>query len=168
MFGAKGQTGALMIGMMRNVTEHREIPLANGTTVRLELAPVGDASLEEAYGGVGGVTPVGRGARAAATLANASLSVILQGLGQVLEDVHDAVRSTPHPPQEFTVQFGVQVGQDLKLGIVGANGNANLTLSATWRPSERPEPTVPSQTPQTPQTPRTSEPPQPSRPGPSA
>ncbi|SEC79523.1 hypothetical protein SAMN04490356_5555 [Streptomyces melanosporofaciens] len=148
-----------MIGMMRNVTEHREIPLANGTTVRLELAPVGDASLEDAYGGVGGVTPVGRGAQAAAALANAGLSVILQGLGQVLEEVHDAVRTTPHPPQEFTVQFGVQIGQDLKLGIVGANGNANLTLSATWRPSEQPEPTVPPQMPQ---------PPQPSRPGSSA
>lgn len=148
-----------MIGMMRKVTEHREIPLANGTTVRLELAPVGDASLEDAYGGVGGVTPVARGAQAATALANASLGVILQGLGSVLEDVHDAVRSTAHPPQEFTVQFGVQVGQDLKLGIVGANGNANLTLSATWRPSEQPEPTVPPQMPQ---------PPQPSRPGPSA
>ncbi len=136
-----------MIGMMRNVTEHREIPLADGTTVRLELAPVGDASPEEAYGGVGGVggvTPVGRGARAAATLANAGLGVILQGLGPVLQDVHDAVSSAPRPPQEFTVQFGVQVGQDLKLGIVGANGNANLTISATWRPSERSEPTVPA------------------------
>ncbi|MBL1115208.1 hypothetical protein JK364_22825 [Streptomyces sp. 110] len=133
-----------MIGMMRNVTEHREIPLADGTTVRLELAPVGDASPEDAYGGVGGVTPVGRGPRAAAaTLANAGLGIILQGLGPVLQDVHDAVSSAPHPPQEFTVEFGVQVGQDLKLGIVGANGNANLTISATWRPSERPEPTAP-------------------------
>ncbi|GAA1109350.1 MULTISPECIES: CU044_2847 family protein [Streptomyces violaceusniger group] len=127
------------------MTEHREIPLADGTTVRLELAPVGDAP-EDAYGGVGGVggvTPVGRPAQAVATLANAGLGVILQGLGPVLQDVHDAVSSAPHPPQEFTVQFGVQVGQDLKLGIVGANGNANLTISATWRPSERPEPTVP-------------------------
>ncbi|ATL86313.1 hypothetical protein HUF15_42970 [Streptomyces samsunensis] len=133
-----------MIGMMRNVTEHREIPLANGTTVRLELAPVGEPSPEDAYGGVGGVTPVGRGARAAATLANAGLGVILEGLGSVLQEVHDAVRSTPHPPEEFTVQFGVQVGQDLKLGIVGANGNANLTISATWRPSEESGPTVPT------------------------
>ncbi|WP_413103794.1 CU044_2847 family protein [Streptomyces sp. Inha503] len=148
---------------MRNVTEHREIPLADGTTVRLELAPVGDASPEDEYGGVGGVggvTPVGRGARAAATLANAGLGVILRGLGPVLQDVHDAVSSAPHPPQEFTVQFGVQVGQDLKLGIVGANGNANLTISATWRPSEpsgRSEPSEPS----VPAVP-------PSRPGPAA
>ncbi len=149
-----------MIGMMRNVTEHREIPLADGTTVRLELAPVGDASPEDAYGGVGGVTPVGRGARAAATLANAGLGVILQGLGPVLQDVHDAVSSAPHPPQEFTVQFGVQVGQDLKLGIVGANGNANLTISATWRPSERSERSEPS-VPAVPAVP-------PSRPGPAA
>ncbi|MFI0774679.1 CU044_2847 family protein [Streptomyces sp. NPDC021212] len=122
------------------MTEHREIPLADGTSVRLELAPVGDAPLTDAYGdvgGVGGVTPVGRGTRAAAALADAGLGVVLQGLGSVLQDVHDAVRSAPRPPQEFTVQFGVQVGQDLKLGIVGANGNASLTISATWRPEEQ-------------------------------
>ncbi|WP_421108731.1 CU044_2847 family protein [Streptomyces sp. NEAU-S77] len=144
------------------MTEHREIPLADGTSVRLELAPVGDASIADAYGGVGGVTPVGRGTRAAAALADAGLGVVLQGLGSVLQDVHDAVRSAPHPPQEFTVQFGVQVGQDLKLGIVGANGNASLTISATWRPDQTPpdqrppdqpppgEPTPPQQPPQQP------------------
>ncbi|EFL22365.1 conserved hypothetical protein [Streptomyces himastatinicus ATCC 53653] len=123
------------------MTEHREIPLADGTSVRLELAPVGDASLADAYGGVGGVggvTPVGRGTRAAAAVADAGLGVVLQGLGSVLQDVHDAVRSAPHPPQEFTVEFGVQVGQDLKLGIVGANGSASLTISATWRPDQTP------------------------------
>ncbi|MFF7652908.1 CU044_2847 family protein [Streptomyces sp. NPDC007983] len=122
------------------MTEHREIPLADGTSVRLELAPVGDASPADAYGGVGGVggvTPVGRATRAAAALADAGLGVVLQGLGSVLQDVHDAVRSAPQPPQEFTVQFGVQVGQDLKLGIVGANGNASLTISATWRPEDQ-------------------------------
>ncbi|MEU1803039.1 CU044_2847 family protein [Streptomyces sp. NPDC019937] len=118
------------------MTEHREIPLADGTSVRLELAPVGDAPAD-AYGGVGGVTPVGRATRAAAALADAGLGVVLQGLGAVLQDVHDAVRSAPQPPQEFTVQFGVQVGQDLKLGIVGANGNASLTISATWRPEDQ-------------------------------
>jgi len=126
---------------------------------------VGDASLADAYGGVGGVggvTPVGRGTRAAAALADAGLGVVLQGLGSVLQDVHDAVRSAPHPPQEFTVEFGVQVGQDLKLGIVGANGNASLTISATWRPDQTPpdqrppdqpppgEPTPPQQPPQQP------------------
>ncbi|MFD7506400.1 CU044_2847 family protein [Streptomyces sp. NPDC059850] len=132
------------------MTEHREIPLADGTSVRLEIAPVGDAVLADAHGsvggvgGVGGVTPVGRGTRAAAALADAGLGVVLRGLGSVLQDVHDAVRSAPQPPQEFTVQFGVQVGQDLKLGIVGTNGHASLTISATWRleeqgpPDERP------------------------------
>lgn len=125
---------------------------------------MGDAVLADAHGsvgGVGGVTPVGRGTRAAAALADAGLGVVLQGLGSVLQDVHDAVRSAPQPPQEFTVQFGVQVGQDLKLGIVGVNGNASLTISATWRPEEqRPpdqpppgEPTPPQQPPQQPPSP---------------
>lgn len=112
-----------------------------------------DVPLADGYGGVsgvggvGGVTPVGRGTRAAAALADAGLGVVLQGLGSVLQDVHDAVCSAPRPPQEFTVQFGVQVGQDLKLGIVGANGNASLTVSATWRPQEQPERTTPQQPP---------------------
>jgi len=28
----------------------------------------------------------------------------------------------------------VQVGQDLKLGIVGGSGQARLTVTATWKP----------------------------------
>jgi hypothetical protein len=158
------------------VTEHREIPLADGTSVRLELAPVGDAALTDPYGGagrvggvggVGGVTPVGRGTRAAAALADAGLGVVLQGLGSVLQDVHDAVRSAPQPPQEFTVQFGVQVGQDLKLGIVGANGNASLTISATWRPQEQAPPgQTPPQQPPPEQTPPQQPPRQPPLPDP--
>jgi hypothetical protein len=32
------------------------------------------------------------------------------------------------------------VGQDLKLGIVGANGQASLTVSATWQLSAETEP----------------------------
>lgn len=128
---------------------------------------MGDASLTDTYGGVGGVTPVGRGTRAAAALADAGLGVVLQGLGSVLQDVHDAVRSAPHPPQEFTVQFGVQVGQDLKLGIVGANGNASLTISATWRPDQTPpDQRPPDQPPPGGPTPPQQPPQQPPLPGP--
>ncbi len=38
-----------------------------------------------------------------------------------------------NPPQELSVEFGVQIGQDLKLGIVDANGQASLTITATWK-----------------------------------
>ncbi|MDW6059016.1 CU044_2847 family protein [Streptomyces sp. FXJ1.4098] len=85
---------------------------------------------------MGGVTPVGRGSRAAAALATDALRTVLRPLGPLLQEVHDAVRAAPNPPHEINVQFGVQVGQDLKLGIVGANGQASLTVSATWQLSE--------------------------------
>ncbi|WP_342673152.1 CU044_2847 family protein [Streptomyces sparsogenes] len=137
---------------MGGVTDYAEILLADDTSVRLELAPVRGAARggpggegggprpprPEGAGGVGGVTPVGRGSRAAATLATNALRTVLRPLGPVLQEVHDAVRSAPNPPDEINVQFGVQVGQDLKLGIVGANGHASLTVSATWKLSEEP------------------------------
>ncbi|MEU9797222.1 CU044_2847 family protein [Streptomyces sparsogenes] len=145
---------------MGGVTDYAEILLADDTSVRLELAPVRGAARggpggegggprpprPEGTGGVGGVTPVGRGSRAAATLATDALRTVLRPLGPVLQEVHDAVRSAPNPPDEINVQFGVQVGQDLKLGIVGANGHASLTVSATWKLSEGPGQAGPGQT----------------------
>jgi hypothetical protein len=56
----------------------------------------------------------------------------LRPLGPLLEEVHTAVTATAHPPQHLTVEFGIQIGQDLKLGVVGANGQATMTVSATW------------------------------------
>jgi hypothetical protein len=41
----------------------------------------------------------------------------------------------PDPSTEVSVSFGVQVGQDLKLGIVGSKGQAHLTVTACWRPA---------------------------------
>ncbi|WP_425444821.1 CU044_2847 family protein [Streptomyces milbemycinicus] len=69
----------------------------------------------------------------AAALATDALRTVLRPLGPLLQEVHDAVCAAPNPPHEINVQFGVQVGQDLKLGIVGANGQASLTVSATWQ-----------------------------------
>ncbi|MGY0057348.1 CU044_2847 family protein [Streptomyces sp. LZ34] len=127
------------------MTDYAEILLADDTSVRLELAPVGVAPSSEAggppggIGGVGGVTAVGRRSRAAAALAQEGLRAVLRPLGPLLQEVHDAVRAVPNPPHEINVQFGVQVGQDYKLGIVGANGQASLTVSATWQLSAEAE-----------------------------
>ncbi|MFD9793526.1 CU044_2847 family protein [Streptomyces sp. NPDC059070] len=118
-----------------------EFALADGARVRVELAPVGEpepaAEAEGAVapdlpGGVGGVTPVGRGARVSA-LATDALRAVLSPLGPVLQQVHDSVRTIPDPPDSLSVAFGLQIGQDLKLGIVGANGQASMTVSATWQ-----------------------------------
>ncbi|QLJ02875.1 hypothetical protein HZZ00_18900 [Streptomyces sp. NEAU-sy36] len=117
------------------MTQFAEIQLADDTCVRLELAPMGAAHNRTGGGlpgGVDGVTPVGRSGRAAA-LATDTLRDVLRPLGPLLQEVHDAVGTARNRPQEITVQFGVQVGQDLKLGIVGAGAQANLSVSATWR-----------------------------------
>ncbi|MGP9017488.1 CU044_2847 family protein [Streptomyces sp. BR1] len=112
-----------------------EFTLADGSRVRVELAPVGGPEAEtetELPSGVGGVVPVGLGARVS-SLATDALHAVLRPLGPVLQQVHDSVRNVPDPPDSITVDFGVQIGQDLTLGIVGANGQSSLTVSATWQ-----------------------------------
>ncbi|MFH8627496.1 CU044_2847 family protein [Streptomyces vietnamensis] len=123
--------------------EHLELDLS-GATLRVELADVGEAApalvpapadapeAADLPEGFGTATPVARGGRAAA-LAQDVLHATLRPLGPLLEEVHAAVTSTEHPPQELKVEFGIQIGQDLKLGIVGANGKATMTVSATWQ-----------------------------------
>ncbi|MET8011793.1 CU044_2847 family protein [Streptomyces sp. NPDC005271] len=126
------------------MTDYAEFPLPDGTPVRLELAPVATTTATPngtgeggagpgLPGGIGGVTPVSRAPRSAAALAAEGLRAVLKPLGPLLQEVHDAVAAAPNPPDEVQVQFGVQVGQDLKLGIVGANGQASMTISATWQ-----------------------------------
>ncbi|MEV0266821.1 CU044_2847 family protein [Streptomyces sp. NPDC050617] len=117
------------------MTDYAEIVLADDTTVRLALAPAG-AHPGGGDTGLSGMTPVGRGAQAAAAIATETLRTVLRPLGPLLQEVHDAVGAAADPPQELSVEFGVQVGQDLKLGIVGANGQASLTISATWKLNE--------------------------------
>lgn len=66
-------------------------------------------------------------------LATDTLRAALRPLGPLLQEVHDAVASSERAPDEVSVEFGVQIGQDLKLGIVGSNGQASMKVSATWR-----------------------------------
>ncbi|MFJ9179174.1 CU044_2847 family protein [Streptomyces sp. NPDC102360] len=121
------------------MTDFAEIMLPDGTSVRMELAPVGNAHDSVGNGlpgGVDGVSPIGRGNRAVA-IATDTLRTVLRPLGPLIQEVHAAVSTAHDQPEEITVQFGVQIGQDLKLGIVGAGTQANLSVSATWRPSHR-------------------------------
>ncbi|MFF2848985.1 CU044_2847 family protein [Streptomyces sp. NPDC058001] len=124
--------------------EYMEFTLEDGSQVRLELAPAGAAeaaagpegAAPDLPGGVGGVAPVGRGTGVGArigTQATDALRTVLSPLGPVLQHVHDAISGIPDPPDEISVDFGIQIGQDLKLGIVGAGGQASLSLSATWQ-----------------------------------
>ncbi|MFF4258577.1 CU044_2847 family protein [Streptomyces sp. NPDC001663] len=122
------------------MSDFSELQLTDGTLVRFQLAP-GDAPapsgepVADLPEGMGHTVPVSRGGQAAASFAMDTLRSTLRPLGPFLQEVHDSVVTSQRPPQEINVTFGVQVGHDLKLGIVGGNGQAHLTVSATWQPA---------------------------------
>ncbi|WP_416975799.1 CU044_2847 family protein, partial [Streptomyces sp. 4F14] len=110
----------------------------DGTPVRFLLSDVPavhpserDDDLPE---GMGTVVPVASGQRIAAEFTAGALRMALQPLRPLLREVHDVVLAVPQPPSELSVAFGVQVGQDLRFGIVGGGAQAHLTVTATWRP----------------------------------
>jgi hypothetical protein len=110
--------------------------LDDGTTVRFLLAGAGQPAFEDddSADGLGPVIPVGRRGEAVAAVAASALRSTLKPLGPLVQEVHDAMSAVPTPPTEITVTFGVQLSQDLKLGIVNGNGQAHLTVTATWSP----------------------------------
>jgi NTP-dependent ternary system trypsin peptidase co-occuring protein len=114
--------------------DYMEFTLDDGAQVRLHLSGAGQPPSDDADlpDGISGVVPTGRGARVGA-LATDALRTVLSPLGGVLQQVHDSVRGIPDPPHEISVDFGIQIGQDLKIGIVGVNGQASMTISATWQ-----------------------------------
>ncbi|SDN24839.1 hypothetical protein SAMN05444921_122118 [Streptomyces wuyuanensis] len=127
--------------------EYMDVALTDGSQVRMELSgagealavPPGPADAGDLPEGFGTVVPVARGGgegRAAAR-ATEALRTALSPMGPLLDEIHSAVAGAGNPPSEITVAFGVEIGQDLKLGIVGANGKATMTVSATWQPGER-------------------------------
>ncbi|MGW1493842.1 CU044_2847 family protein [Streptomyces sp. NPDC002402] len=139
------------------MAQYAELILGDSTVVRLQLSPVGVQQAEEGNGaheefgelmgyaelneddedlpdGIGGAEPVGRVKDAARVVLRGSLRGALRPLGPLLREVHSVVTSVDSPPQEFNVQFGLQLGQDLKLGIVDVKSASSITVSATWRP----------------------------------
>lgn len=117
-----------------------ELQFDDGTPVRFLLTPAAPQEGPPEPGGalpegMGRAVPVSSGGGAVASLAAGTLRAALRPLGPLLQEVHDAVRAAPEPPTELSVTLGVQVGQDLKLGIVGAKGQAHLTVTATWNPT---------------------------------
>ncbi|MFF2009283.1 CU044_2847 family protein [Streptomyces sp. NPDC058195] len=121
-----------------------DFALDDGTPVRFLLAPAAGVpdsapvrdggSDEDLPDGMGQAIPVAAGSRSVASFAIGALRGALRPVGPLLQEVHDAVTASPDPPTELSVTFGVQIGQDLKLGIVGGNGQAHLTVTAGWSP----------------------------------
>ncbi|MEV6394319.1 CU044_2847 family protein [Streptomyces sp. NPDC051907] len=125
---------------------YMELALSDGSQVRLELSGAGEPLVvppqpdgaPDMPEGFGSAAPVASGSGRAATLAADALRSALRPLGPLLDEVHGAVSASQNPPQEITVAFGVEIGQDLKLGIVGANGKATMSISATWQTARTP------------------------------
>ncbi|MGW6971545.1 CU044_2847 family protein [Streptomyces sp. NPDC054952] len=112
---------------------HENIGLEDGSTVRFLLS--GPAAAAPALGeGLGPVVPVGRRADAVAAFATDALRSTLKPLGVLVREVHSSMASVPVPPTEITVTFGIQLTQDLQLGIVNGNNQAHLTVTASWTP----------------------------------
>ncbi|MFG3055453.1 CU044_2847 family protein [Kitasatospora sp. NPDC048239] len=127
------------------MTGSENVRLDDGTTVRFLLTNAGPpASKRDDPGdGLGALVPVGRRGDAVAAIAADALRGTLRPLGALVQEVHAAMTTVPAPPTEITVTFGVQLTQDLKLGIVNGNGQAHLTVTASWSP-EQAAPTPPA------------------------
>jgi hypothetical protein len=128
------------LGHNVSVSTSAEAQFEDGTPVRFLLTPVQGGAVPEADGddrpeGMGKAVPVATGGAAVASFAAGTLRRALRPLGPLLQEVHDAVTAAPEPPGELSVTFGVQVGQDLKFGIVGGSGQAHLTVTASWKPT---------------------------------
>ncbi|MET7289173.1 CU044_2847 family protein [Streptomyces sp. NPDC005573] len=124
-----------------------DLELDDGTPVRFVLlpaapqapgpglaaAPASDPLDDDLPEGLGTAVPVGSFTTAVANFAGEALRGALRPIGPLLQEVHDAATAVPAPPTELTVTFGVQVGHDLKFGIVGSAGQAHLTVTACWK-----------------------------------
>jgi len=91
-----------------------------------------EADDQESVPGFGKSRPVARGSRVVAATEGA-LTALLAPLVPLLQRVHDTVAAVPDAPDELSVGFGVRVGADLKLSVVGASGEATMTITANWR-----------------------------------
>lgn len=127
------------------MTDFLEFAFDDGTVVAVQaFAPaVQDAAAAEADGaervpGFGPSRPVAAGSRLA-RVTGRTLRGVLTPLVPVLQSVHDTVASAAAPPDQLTVTLGVRIGNDLKIAVVGASGEASLAVTATWNLTRAPE-----------------------------
>lgn len=141
----------------------------DGSVVRLHLAPAieDSAVASEPHAGqreedadeplelppsFGSALPVSVNGRAAQALTRGgeALAEALRPLSGVLAGIHQSFTESARRPSEVTVEFGVTLGSDLKLGVFSGKGEASFTVSATWDFTGSPEDTpVPGELPST-------------------
>ncbi|MFD7053286.1 CU044_2847 family protein [Streptomyces mirabilis] len=126
------------------------LAFSDGSVVRLHLAPADSAAVLpdtrsephesdvdeplELPPGFGSAEPVSVNGRAAHALTRGgeALAEALRPLGGVLAGIHQSFTESARRPSEVTVEFGVTLGSDLKLGVFSGKGEASFTVSATW------------------------------------
>ncbi|HEY5837164.1 CU044_2847 family protein [Streptomyces sp.] len=113
--------------------DYLEFAFDDGRTVLIEVfpEPAGGAADNGRAGGRGPLVPVAGGGRIARA-AGVALRETLQPLVPVLESVHGTMAQVEPRPESVTVELGVKISSDLRLGIVSGNGEASFTVSATW------------------------------------
>jgi hypothetical protein len=139
------------------MTRYVEVELDSGRPVLLQVSgpepepdagdgpgPGGPSGLPDLPGGGAPIAPVGR--RGRARVSAAALEEAVRPLGALLGVVDRAVRTAERTPEGIEVEFGIRFTQDLRLGIVGAGGEAALTVRASWRPEPGPPPPAPATT----------------------
>ncbi|GAA2047524.1 hypothetical protein GCM10009839_60900 [Catenulispora yoronensis] len=100
----------------------------DGTSVLMKAVPAAELDLPP------GTEPLEPVSRVKDTLAKAgsSLAESLRPLVPVLESVHRTVLKAARPPDKVSVELGLKLTSEMHLMIVGANGEASLTVKAEW------------------------------------
>ncbi|MER7939855.1 CU044_2847 family protein [Streptomyces sp. NPDC094473] len=112
------------------MSDFMEFEFDDGSSLALQVFPAATPA-EGSAPGFGTSVPVARGSRLGA-VAGTALRGVLAPLVPLLQQVRDTAAAVPDPPDEISVSFGVRVGHDLKLGVVGVAGEATLTVTANW------------------------------------
>ncbi|MEU9113714.1 CU044_2847 family protein [Streptomyces sp. NPDC048483] len=94
-------------------------------------APDGELELPDAFGSAQPVSVDSRISRALAR-SGRTLEEALRPLGGVLGQIHRSISTGSHRPDEVTVEFGVTLGSDLRLGVFAGKGDASFKVSAKW------------------------------------
>ncbi|MFD4016337.1 CU044_2847 family protein [Streptomyces sindenensis] len=112
------------------MSDFMEFAFEDGSSLALQVFPAA-APEETSAPGFGTSVPVARGSRLGA-VAGTALRGVLSPLVPLLQQIRDTAASVPDAPDEISVSFGVRIGNDLKLGVVGVAGEATLTVTANW------------------------------------
>ncbi|MFJ3700893.1 MULTISPECIES: CU044_2847 family protein [Streptomyces] len=112
------------------MSDFMEFEFDDGSALALQVFPATSPD-ETSAPGFGTSVPVARGARLGA-VAGTALRGVLAPLVPLLQQIRDTAASVPDSPDEISVSFGVRIGHDLKLGVVGVAGEATLTVTANW------------------------------------